>query len=578
MSKNSIPHQIAQTLYQSGITHIFGIPGTHNIELYDAFRAQEGLTPVLITDEQSSGFMADGYFRASGKMAALSLVPGAGLTHALSGIAEAYLDQIPLLVLACGIRKDSGKHFQLHDVDQMAIVKPISKAAITLTDWSKVQETLKQAIQYAQQVPAGPVVVEIPAEGLITSQLENHSQEQVKLESKPSLQENEIEQVLQKIKSAKNIGLYLGNLMPLTSTQHSQIIQFAETLKAKVWTTITAKGIFPESHSQFIWNVPGLGSPKEKQSTEATIDLWIALGARFGEVATASYGFTPQTDLIHVDLDPKALNQNLKATIALHADAFDFIQALTKKLNQDTSLTKTSTVDTSTTRSTPPVTLTEQDKVTPHELFRSLQEILPPEAIYVVDSGNGMFQGIENLVLNHPRKFLAPVDYSCMGYSIPAAVGAQIAQPQMPVVALPGDGAFLMTGLELLSSKALGKTPMVFLLNDGKLSQIEQFQKGSVVHTTLTQLPKYSLKGIADAIGVEYLKISSKQNFKADLQKAYEYWKQGKALLVDVPIDYSKSTAFTKGVIQANFKRFPTQEKFYLAGRLITRKMGLDLL
>ena len=120
---------VVRALEDEGIAHAFGIPGTHNIELYDALAASETVRPVLVTDEQSASFMADGHWRASGRMACVNVVPGAGLTHALSGIAEAYLDNVPMLVLACGIRLESDSAYQLHDVDQMAIAAPVVKEA-----------------------------------------------------------------------------------------------------------------------------------------------------------------------------------------------------------------------------------------------------------------------------------------------------------------------------------------------------------------------------------------------------------------------------------------------------------------
>ena len=120
---------VVEALEAEGVPFTFGIPGTHNIELYDALVDTPGVRPVLVTDEQSASFMADGLWRASGRLGCVNVVPGAGLTHALSGIAEAWMDQVPLLVLGCGIRRDSGRAFQLHDVDQQALMRSVTKAS-----------------------------------------------------------------------------------------------------------------------------------------------------------------------------------------------------------------------------------------------------------------------------------------------------------------------------------------------------------------------------------------------------------------------------------------------------------------
>ncbi len=167
MSKMTGGDIVVRALEDEGVAFTFGIPGTHNIELYDSLARSKSVRPILVTDEQSASFMADGVARSSGQLAAVNVVPGAGLTHALSGIAEAYLDGIPMLVLACGIRRDTGKAFQLHDVDQLAIARPVTKAQLRAEHGSEIYATIRRACQIARRAPAGPALVEIPAEHYI---------------------------------------------------------------------------------------------------------------------------------------------------------------------------------------------------------------------------------------------------------------------------------------------------------------------------------------------------------------------------------------------------------------------------
>ena len=152
---------VARALADEGIRYAFGIPGTHNIELYDAL-ARSPVRPVLVTDEQSAPFMADAVWRASGRLACVNVVPGAGLTHALSGIAEAFMDTIPLVVLGCGIRRDTGKAYQLHDVDQRAIAQPITKATFLVERGEDLYATIRRACAAARAGAPGPVMVEVP--------------------------------------------------------------------------------------------------------------------------------------------------------------------------------------------------------------------------------------------------------------------------------------------------------------------------------------------------------------------------------------------------------------------------------
>ena len=164
--------QIAvRALEDEDVPFAFGIPGTHNIELYDALAASTKVRPVLVTDEQSASFMADAVWRASGgrRLACANVVPGAGLTHAMSGIAEAFLDNAALLVLGCGIRRDTGKAYQLHDVDQLAMVRPVTKAQFRPQALEELYATIREACRIAREAPAGPVFVEVPANLYLTT-------------------------------------------------------------------------------------------------------------------------------------------------------------------------------------------------------------------------------------------------------------------------------------------------------------------------------------------------------------------------------------------------------------------------
>jgi acetolactate synthase-1/2/3 large subunit len=153
---------VVRALADEGIRYTFGIPGTHNIELYDALAESDRVRPVLVTDEQSASFMADGYWRASGRLACVNVVPGAGLTHTLSGIAEAFMDNVPLLVLGCGIRQDFQKAYQLHDIDQLAVVRPITKDAYRIDRGADLYAGIRRACAIARAGTPGPVMVEVP--------------------------------------------------------------------------------------------------------------------------------------------------------------------------------------------------------------------------------------------------------------------------------------------------------------------------------------------------------------------------------------------------------------------------------
>src|ERR1700722_13129441 len=319
---------VVRALEDEGIVFTFGIPGTHNIELYDSLARSAKVRPILVTDEQSASFMADGVARSSGKLAAVNVVPGAGLTHALSGIAEAYLDGIPMLVLGCGIRRDTGKAFQLHDVDQQAIARPVTKAQFLAGQGADLYATIRRACRIAREAPAGPVFVEVPAEHYLF----RYEMELETAEEPPALpvpQPEELDRVKSRLALCRRPLLYLGLGAAGAGTN---LVALAERLDAPVATTIAGKGVFPEGHPLWLWCGFVAAAPPFVRKIAAGCDLTLAIGCRFSEVGTGSYGLTVAGALIHVDIDPAALDKNYRAALPIIADAAPFVAALLSTL------------------------------------------------------------------------------------------------------------------------------------------------------------------------------------------------------------------------------------------------------
>jgi len=567
-------HIVARALVDEGIPFAFGIPGTHNIELYDALAETPAVRIVLVTDEQSASFMADAVWRASGRMACVNVVPGAGLTHAMSGIAEAFMDNIPMLVLGCGIRRDTSKAFQLHDVDQAAMVKPVTKVQLRPTTGEDLYPMIRRACGIARSGAPGPVFVEIPANLYLTSHevdLEAQAKRRTGSHEVMVLSDSALKKAIQILKSARMPLIYAGlGAAPAAES----LLDLAERLGAPVCTTFQGKGVFPESRGLALWPGFGPAAPPFVQDFVKRCDATLAVGCKFGEVATASYGFVPPTPLIHVDIDPTVIGRNYVADVAITADAAEVLPMIAKAVPARTRnqvLTRPITEGHQALRKE--WEAQDGERVSPWRLLHAMQERFGPETIYCTDSGNGTFLAMEMLRLDAPGKFLAPVDYSCMGYSVPAAIGAKLARPECPVVALAGDGAFLMTGLELLTAAQLGVAAAVFVLRDRELAQIAQFQSVAMNRKTASVLPDYDLTPLCAGLGVECLRLDGNAAIGEVLGRVQAINAAGRPVVVDVAIDYSHKTYFTRGVVKTTLNRMPWPDRLRFIGRAVGRKV-----
>ncbi|MEP6689513.1 MAG: thiamine pyrophosphate-binding protein [Gemmatimonadaceae bacterium] len=562
---------VVRALEHEGVRLAFGIPGTHNIELYDALAQSKTVRPVLVTDEQSAGFMADAAWRASGVLACVNIVPGAGLTHALSGIAEAFMDCIPMLVLGCGIRRDTGRAFQLHDVDQLAMVAPVTKAAFRPASGSEIYATIRRACRIARDGAPGPVMVEIPADQYLFKHDARLDDDHDPLRAVTSANAEELDRVRILLNRAERPLLYVGLG---AAGAREDLVRLAERLEAPVATTFQGKGVFPESHPLALW--PGFGdaAPPFVRAIAAEGDVTLAIGCRFGEVATGSYGLRPPGPLIHVDIDQGVIGRNYETRIAVRSDGGEFVRAIVERISprsRDDPLRERIRDGLADVKNGWRAAASGT-RVSPYVMIEALQARFGQDAIFTTDSGNGTFIAMEALRLDAAGHFLAPVDYSCMGYSVPAAIGAKLARPASPVIALAGDGAFLMTGMELLTAAHNGVAVAVFVLRDRELAQIAQFQRTALNTSTCSVLPDYNLAALSAGLGVECIVLNNDAELDGVLSTVADVTAAGRPIVVDVAVDYSTKTFFTKGVIKTNLNRLPWPDRLRFVGRALSRK------
>lgn len=582
---------VVRALEDAGVPYAFGIPGTHNIELWDRLAESRLVEAIPVTDEQSASFMADGLWRASGSLGCVNVVPGAGLTHALSGIAEAYLDGVPMLVLGCGIRTDTGHAYQLHDVDQLAIARPVTKGVFRPLHGSQLYDAVRGACALALAAPPGPVMVEVPANlyllpNAAVDAVENETRlEDAHLPAPPVPGAPPVPPVPDSALLQRAAEILFGAQRPLlylglgAAGAAADLVRLAERLESPVFTTLSGKGVFPESHPLAVWPGCGEAAPPFAREIAASCDATLAVGCRFAEVGTGSYGFDPPAPLIHVDVDSRVPGRNVAAELPVVSDAAAFVGALLESLAAaglerppDPELRtgiRRGLEEAMWEMSTP----SGEGGVSPGLLLSALQERIPG-ASYASDSGNGTFLAAEGLRLDEQGRFLAPIDYSCMGYSVPAAIGAALGRPEQPSIALVGDGAFLMTGLEMLTAATRSLPVLFVVLRDRELAQIAQFQATALNRRTGSQVPDYDLSAICAGVGIECLGLRSDEEVAGVLDAACAVLAESRPVAIDVAIDYSRKTWFTRGVVKTNFRRLPWSARLRFVARALGRRLS----
>ncbi|TVQ04595.1 MAG: thiamine pyrophosphate-binding protein [Balneolaceae bacterium] len=563
-------------LEQVGITHTFGIPGVHNTEIYDELNISKTITPVLVTHEGGGAFMADAISRTSSTIGCLMIVPAAGITHAMSGIGEAYLAGISMLVISGGIRTDTGRAYQLHDLDQHKLLSGITKKSWKVESHKEIIPVIYEAYKTAISGEPGPVFVEIP----VNIQLFRDEIDEMPLFSYtrelPEPDDESVKKAAQFLTNAKRPGIFAG-WGAAGATE--KLIQIAELLEAPVATTLQGLSVFPGNHP--LHTGMGIGEYAVPASERAFdgCDCLLAIGTRFGEIPTGSFGMKVPETLIHIDINPDVFNKNYPAVCTIHGDSGDVLTKLLEKMDRP------ATADERSGKIREIILAAKQeyreewesasvdDKVNPALFFRELRTLLRDDAIVTVDDGNHTFLTAELFECRKSRHLISPTDFNCMGYCVPAAIGAKIANPDKQVVGIAGDGAFLMTGMELITAATQKAGVVIFVFNDGELSQISQGQQIPYNRKVCTSIGKVQLEAMAMATGSRYIRIKNNKELNAGITEALSLAGQNEPVVVDVNIDYSKKTRFTKGIVKTNLGRFPLSEKVRFITRALKRKI-----
>ncbi len=568
---------VRHALEQLPVTHTFGIPGVHNTEIYDELNLSEKIQPVLVTHEAGAAFAADGISRtAGGTIGTLVIVPAAGLTHAMSGIGEAFLDGIPMLVISGGTRTDVPFRYQLHELDLHALVRGLTKGSWHPRTHAEIVPAIFEAYRTAVTGVPGPVFVEIP----VNLQLFQEPIDEVPAFEPPPPPEATaaglLDAAIDLLEKAKAPGLFVGwGAVDVAD----DVARIAERLGAPVSTTLQGLSAFPATHPLHTGMGFSRAAVPAAENAFKRCDALLAVGTRFAEIPTGSFGCTVPENLIHVDIDPSVLGANFPAKVAIAGDARAVVPKLLSRLVERG-------IDRPERRREQEARIADDKRayreewlarrsgrVNPARFFESLRRQLRDDALMVVDDGNHTFLAAELFPVTVPRHFVSPTDFNCMGYAVPAAIGAKLASPDKQVVAIVGDGAFLMTGLEIVTAAAHQAGVAFFVFHDGELSQISQGQEIPYNRKTCTVLGEIKLEALALGTGAGFVAIADDAAIEEGIREALRVAGTGRPVVVDVKIDYGKRTRFTQGVVATVLRRFPLGDRIRFVGRALVRKI-----
>jgi acetolactate synthase-1/2/3 large subunit len=488
--KNSAPPvytgsgAILASLEKLGITDVFGIPGGAIMPFYDELMASTSIRHILVRHEQGAGHAAEGYAAASGRVGVAIATSGPGATNLVTAIADAHMDSVPMIAITGQVFSTSMGTDAFQEVDIVGITMPITKHSFLVTDPADVPATLAAAYQIATTGRPGPVLVDV------TKDAQQKSAPfiwppKVELPGYRPVTKAHGKQIVAAaellVESSKPV-LYVGGGV-IRSGAEAELKKLAEKTGAPVITTLMARGAFPDSHPQHL-GMPGMhGSVPAVLSLQES-DLIIALGARFDDRVTGKVAdFAPHAKIVHVDIDPAEIGKIRQADVPIVGDAKDVIVDLIAAYTEAAKKAKPDLAPwwerLHKLQADYPLGYTDDPDdglLAPQQVIERIGALSGPEAIYAAGVGQHQMWAAQFIKYERPHAWLNSGGAGTMGYAVPAAMGAKVAQPDRVVWAIDGDGCFQMTNQELATCTINDIPIKVAIINNSSLGMVRQWQ------------------------------------------------------------------------------------------------------
>lgn len=538
---------VIRALADEGVEYLYGYPGGAVLHIYDALFQQTKVKHVLVRHEQAATHMADAYARATGKAGAVLVTSGPGATNAVTGIATAYMDSIPMVVLTGQVMSHLIGEDAFQETDMLGISRPIVKHNMSVRRPEDIPYLIKKAFYIAQSGRPGPVVLDIPKDMTIPSQkFLYHYPDEVKLRSyQPKLKghSGQIKKAVTALLAAKKPILYAGGGVIMGGAS-AELTELAQYLNLPVTNTLMGLGAYPGDDKQFI-GMLGMHGSYEANQTMHNADLILAVGARFDDrVTNNTKKFCPDATIIHIDIDPASISKTINAHIPIVGlvqpvltEMLAIVKQKKKKLDasalekwwqqiNDWRQVHGGRYD------------TETPLLKPQHVIEQVSKITKGEAFVCSDVGQHQMFAAQYYKFNKPNRWINSGGLGTMGFGLPAAMGVKLNFPKADVVCVTGEGSIQMNIQELSTCKQYGLGVKIINLNNGYLGMVKQWQdmnyESRYASSYMDSLPDF-IK-LAEAYGHVGIRVTKPEELQPALERAFVEHKD-QLVFLDIHID-----------------------------------------